>query len=167
MHQENSRLQQKPPTDTSTTEDRDNHAEIFVRMPSLEEEREVLKKYLPDKNFTLEELHENRENTEVFMLQYGSKVLLLYCNQSNRAFSTVIANIDGRKMERETTLLYQKALVLMRNMADRTQQRFNYEMATKNERMAHWAQTNGKEIFDWKTITPPQRRWRLDIYHPN
>ncbi|MFH1711610.1 MAG: hypothetical protein ABH846_00030 [Patescibacteria group bacterium] len=89
--------------------------------------------------------------SRVYTLQHGSKQLEVSFDFSTREVLTYVEKIDpdARRMN-ETRELYAPAKQLMENCAEETGLTFKYALNTPFESMRAWAETTGREIFDWE-----------------
>jgi hypothetical protein len=138
----------------TTLEQNDQIPPVSTKIPSLDEERVILKKYLPNQEWALNELEEGREGRKIFLIEFGSKSLLLYLEDENE-FVTVVANNDRRKEDGDTTTVYRKAREIMQQEADSLEKKLHYEIATTDKKMVSWSKDKGEKIFHWLKIKEP------------
>jgi len=141
-------------TERFQREQRNQKMAVSIRVPSLENERDILRSYQPNEDFNLEVIKKERENSQVFLLEYGSKSLLLYYFDNNE-FVTVISNNGNEKVKGDTTEIYSKAKEIMQQEANQSKKSQHYEVSTKDPKMTRWANSKGKELFHWKNIIEP------------
>ena len=83
-------------------------------------------------------------------LRYGSKELDIVYFKDKNTFSTAVEGYEDReKKPEETRFLYMAAKRLMQEIANRAQSEIEYTLETTDEKMLPFAQTHGKQIFDW------------------
>lgn len=125
-----------------------------IKIASYEEEAAILKALNPKINWSTDLLRERRKNSAVFLIEYGSKTLLLYF-VNKKDFLTVIANTGKEKIPEDTTIVYMEAKKTMQQEVDKLKTTANYVLETTNEKLVGWANSKGQTLFQWNKIEKP------------
>ncbi|MFA6486227.1 MAG: hypothetical protein WCT40_02570 [Candidatus Magasanikbacteria bacterium] len=139
----------------------DHKRSASVRVPTLEEEKNILSKLENGKEWSNEELEKDRKGVKIFIVECGSKQLLVYLF-GGYEFMTIVANNNKERAENETTIVYEKAKEIMQDESNSKGKEMIYSLVTSNEKMLAWARNRGDEIFHWQRITEPNsidKRW--------
>ncbi|MFH0818840.1 MAG: hypothetical protein V1898_02495 [Patescibacteria group bacterium] len=100
---------------------------------------------------------ERQSEEEVYLIEVGSKILMLMIDEYDRA-ETFVGNIENRTGFRgQTTDAYQKAKAIIQQVANQRGKTIEYEFRTYNLQMVDWANTSGSEIFRWKNKNNDRR----------
>ncbi|NOS68239.1 MAG: hypothetical protein HOO67_07860 [Candidatus Peribacteraceae bacterium] len=95
----------------------------------------------------------------IFTLQYGKKCLdLLHTTRERLERDTACSYIyngknTGRK-EREMTIVYLSANILLQCIAYRTQRDIRYRFTSAIPKLQEWAKSEGRKIFAWTRERP-------------
>lgn len=105
----------------------------------------------------IESAERDPEGTEIptlITLRYGSKELDIVYFTDKNTFATAVEGYEDReKKPEETRFLYTAAKRLMQEISNRPQVEIEYALETSDEKMLSFAQTHGKQIFDWDLAT--------------
>ena len=100
------------------------------------------------------------ETATEYQLNYGRKELKVFYNPQNPLGPSAnmhIRNVPERSDPRpnETTLVYEAAYALLKELADKDRRPITYVLKTHNEAIREWAddETKGKRIFNWTGIS--------------
>lgn len=135
----------------------------------IRERESIIEKILKEKRgITLQEAHrlqcgfvdytQEHPETNNHLIRYGSKILLLIIDAApadiketaETRVTTFVKNMENcEKKDEETTLLYAAARRLIELECQKTKKRMLYQFSTQDPKMMAWAQTTGKQIFDW------------------
>lgn len=96
-------------------------------------------------------VHE-REMTTI-SLYYGRKLLVVFYESNGSLTTRVDTESERGERERETTVIYGAARILMQIIADKTRESLKYEFTTHRYVMKRWAEIRGKQIFKWRKKT--------------
>lgn len=95
-----------------------------------------------------------------YLLEYGGKILIITIDMvkdpdttdNDGEVNTFVSNIsDAEHKNGETTTLYAAARRLIEEECVDTNKKLRYVLETNNPKMIAWAQTAGRQIFNWDT----------------
>jgi hypothetical protein len=103
--------------------------------------------------------HEENGNVQYITLYYGMKELSISIEVGKNGIhriSTHIQNIgkETQRQKNETTYLYLAAKRVMEDKANELGRKISYYIQTKDEKMIAWADSTGKQIFNWSDKIP-------------
>lgn len=95
----------------------------------------------------------NKLGHHVIIMNYGRKQIILVLDKDKRLAQTRIDRMrEEGAVPNETTILYEAAKIVMKRYASHCGFDFTYKVSTSDEKMNLWANSKGRELFDFSPV---------------
>ncbi|MBI5222278.1 MAG: hypothetical protein HY980_02160 [Candidatus Magasanikbacteria bacterium] len=125
----------------------------------LSEKRKITFQEARDLGYRFSDYNDEYPGVYRYLLKYGGKILIITIDTVDHdrkitgddgEVNTFVRNTDDAKhIDEETTMLYTAAQRLIALECIETLKSLLYVLETNNQKMIAWAQTKGRQIFNW------------------